>query len=35
MIRHLAQEGIFVQGDDGVWRLTVDLDEIGPADQRP
>ena len=29
MIRHLAQEGIFVQGDDGVWRLTVDLDEIG------
>ena len=29
MIRHLAQEGIFVQGDDGIWRLTVDLDEIG------
>jgi class 3 adenylate cyclase/tetratricopeptide (TPR) repeat protein len=29
MIIHLAQEGIFVQGDDGVWRLTVDLDEIG------
>ena len=29
MILHLAQEGIFAQGDDGMWRLTVDLDEIG------
>jgi DNA-binding SARP family transcriptional activator len=29
MLRHLAQEGIFVQGDDGIWRLTVDLDDIG------
>ena len=29
MILHLAQEGTFVQGDDGIWRLTVDLDEIG------
>ena len=29
MILHLAQEGIFAQGDDGIWRLTVDLDEVG------
>ena len=29
MLLHLAQEGTFVQGDDGIWRLTVDLDEIG------
>ena len=29
MILHLAEEGTFVQDDDGVWRLTVDLDEIG------
>ena len=29
MIRHLAQEQVFVQGDDGIWRLTVDLDEVG------
>jgi class 3 adenylate cyclase len=29
MLLHLAQEGIFVQGDDGRWRLTVDIQEIG------
>jgi hypothetical protein len=29
MIRHLAQEGAFVQGEDGIWRLTVDLDTLG------
>ena len=29
MILHLAQEGTFAQGDDGIWRLTVDLDELG------
>ncbi len=29
MILHLAQEGTFVQGDDGIWHLTVDLDEVG------
>ncbi len=29
MILHLAQEGTFAQGDDGIWRLTVDLEEVG------
>ena len=29
MIRHLAQEGTFVQDDDGMWRLTVELDQLG------
>ena len=29
MILHLAQEGTFVQDDDGIWHMTVDLDEIG------
>jgi DNA-binding SARP family transcriptional activator len=29
MLRHLAREGIFVQENDGAWRLTVELDEVG------
>jgi hypothetical protein len=29
MLLHLAQEGIFAQGDDGRWHLTVDIQEIG------
>jgi class 3 adenylate cyclase/tetratricopeptide (TPR) repeat protein len=29
MLLHLAQQGIFTQGDDGRWSLTVDIQEIG------
>lgn len=29
LLRHLAQEGTFAQGDDGMWHLTVGLEDVG------
>lgn len=29
LLRHLAQEGTFAQGDDDRWHLTVDFEEVG------
>ena len=29
LIRHLWEEGIFVESDDGTWRLSVELEQVG------
>ena len=29
LVRHLAQNGTFVQGSDGMWHLTTELDKVG------
>ncbi len=29
LLRHLVQQGTLAQGDDGTWRLTVELDKVG------
>ncbi len=29
LVRHLAQNGTFVQGADGMWHLTTDLEKVG------